>query len=123
MKVTMRRLAVFAVVGLVAVACSSRYQTKQGAKLTDPNSVTPPAVAGTVETLAGTTWELEGGKSLTFGPDGGGSANVPGAPPLPLNYTLRDDGVISVIVGEAGQAGTWDGTNLVLEGRTLTRAN
>lgn len=105
----------------VMAGCIPGDQTKTGLSVADPNSVTPPATAGTADALVGTNWELEPGRTLSFGADGKGTASSPMGPPFPMGYTLREDGVITVIVGEAGQAGTWDGTQLILNGKPLKR--
>lgn len=120
----MKVYVIFAAVMLgtmVVLGCTPGDQTKTGLEVADPSSVTPPATAGTAEALVGSSWELEPGRVLTFGADGKGTASSPMGPPFPMGYTLRDDGVITIIVGEAGQAGTWDGTQLILNGKPLKR--
>ncbi len=106
---------------IVVLGCTPPGQTKTGLKPADPSSVTPPATAGSAESLVGTTWQLEGGSTLTFSADGLGTAAAPPRPPMPMGYTLRDNGVITVVVGESSRAGTWDGKQLVLDGVPLKR--
>lgn len=119
----LRTILMVALALAVITACTPAGQTKTGLGVADPDSVTPPAKAGTADTLAGTTWEVEPGRTLSFGPDGKGSAATSAGPPFPMGYTLREDGVITVIVGEAGQAGTWDGTQLILNGKPMKRVS
>jgi hypothetical protein len=99
---------------LVCLGCGP-----EGFERVDPDDVDPPARAGSEEELAGTTWRMSDGRTLVFGENGQGQAMRGQAPPMPMNYTLRDNGVIAVVVCQGTEAGTWNGDELVLGGQTL----
>lgn len=86
-------------------------------------NVTPPVTAGSLESLVGTTWDLGRGRTLTFGPDGQGSAGLSGGLPMNMRYELEPNGVITVILPAASRSGTWDGTSLIIDGEEAQPLN
>ena len=131
------RRAVGCALPLLAAALLAGCESKVNvAKSDDPDEITPPATAGTVDQLVGTSWAFKGLDMVaTFsGPSGAAAPAVEGAeamaPPMmvklsnPANpsesmnayWRLRANGVISMTIMGTTRAGTWDGNQLVLSG-------
>ncbi len=117
---TMCLILVFGVLMGVTVSCS-KTEVKSAPPPADPSKVTPPATPGSAKALEGTSWQWDENTTLTFTENGTGLAQKGSMPPMSLGYQLRENGVISVIVGESTQVGTWDDEKLVLGGRELRR--
>ena len=83
---------------------------------------TPPATAGSLESLMGTTWQLAEGQTLAFGENGQGEAGrAGGGLPMSMRYELQPNGVITVVIVGASRSGTWDGTTLIIDGEKAQR--
>lgn len=125
---------------VLSVGCEKKVNL---ASSDNPDDISPPATAGTVEQLQGTSWLFSGLDMVaTFsGPTAGAApAAVEGAeavaPPMsvtlsnPKNpaestaayWRLRPNGVISISFMGNTKAGTWDGTRLILSGEEGTPA-
>lgn len=109
---------VLALAGVVLAGCWSQPASRE--YQADENE-RPPAKAGSVEDLVGTSWDLGQGRILTFLPEGAGTAARPDGPPADIRYVLKDNGVISIMMMGASRSGTWDGTELIIGGQKATR--
>ena len=81
-----------------------------------------PENAGTAQDLAGTRWtEPESNTTYSFVDDADVDVNIPNLPEPMLGSFTVNNGIINVSIGLKTQSGTWDGSELVIEGKPLTR--
>ena len=104
---------------LCAAAASGCGGQASGLEEFQAGNETPPAQAGSLEALVGTTWQLSRGQTMTFQENGQGTAAQPGGLPMSMRYELRPDGVVTVTLPGASRSGTWDGRDLILGGQKL----
>lgn len=126
---------------IALAACGKKVDM---AESDNPDEVTPPATAGTADSLIGTSWRFDGlDMIVTFnglvGPGGAlqsGAANGEGTQmalviqnpnnpqqTAPGFWLLRPNGVISVTSFGTTRAGTWDGERLILAEEEGERAS
>jgi hypothetical protein len=113
---------VLTIMGLVALAgCGTKVNLREA---DNPDEVTPPATAGSVEALTGTWWEFpEHGMLVSFSQPPTARLANPANPAEggPASWNCRADGVVTVTAMGTTFAGTWDGSTVVLSGDTGVR--
>ncbi len=103
---------------LLGGGCGEKVNLEQADRVEE---VKPPATAGSLESLVGTSWRFDDlGMIVRFSDPPTCSLSNPENPGEsgPAYWGYRDNGVISVSFLGTTKAGTWDGTKVVLSGET-----
>lgn len=118
-----KALALYLAVVMLVAGCGKKVSLHESE---NPDEVTPPATAGSLESLVGTWWHFsDQGMLVSFSePPTARLANpenpIEGGP---AHWSYRPNGVISITVMGTTFAGTWDGNSVVLSGEVGERVH